>query len=93
MRVQSPCYSFPVMNPFPIGTITTQGTFQGMQNGLAVFQTESGMVTRCNPKIAKVMSDKEIQARRVLLAKPRGLFQSASLVMEGSKVMNFLRTI
>jgi hypothetical protein len=81
------------MNPFPIGTITTQGVFQGMQNGLAVFQTESGMVTRCNPKLAKVMTSEEIQARRDALAKPRGFFESASLVVEGPQVLELLRTI
>ena len=51
------------------------------------------MVTRCNPKLAKVMTSEEIQARRDALAKPRGFFESASLVVEGPQVLELLRTI
>jgi hypothetical protein len=89
--------------PYPIGTLTDKGTFQGMSKAfpsLAVYSqsVETGgrvSSTVCNPCLAQEITPKQEADRltKIDVARERGFFGNTQLTIEGSEVFNALRAL
>jgi hypothetical protein len=84
--------------PFPIGTLTTQGIFLGMQGKLARFQKNNGQGSfspcLCSPKLAQVITQEQEDARLASedACRARGFWGNAT-VLSGDAARSALATL
>jgi len=83
--------------PFPIGTLTTQGIFIGMQGKLARFEKNIGAHTSpclCSPKLAQVITQEQEDARLAAedACRTRGFWGNAT-VLRGDAALAALATL
>ena len=83
--------------PFPIGTLTNQGIFIGMQGKLARFEKNIGTRTTsviCSPKIAQVITQEQEDERLASedACRARGFWGNAT-VLRGDAALAALATL
>ena len=83
--------------PFPIGTLTTQGIFIGMQGKLARFEKNMGERSTsiiCSPKLAQVITQEQEDARLAAedACRTRGFWGNAT-VLRGDAALAALATL
>jgi hypothetical protein len=89
--------------PYPLGTLTSKGTFLGMSTAFPSLGSYAQLVERggrvsstvCNPRLAQEITPEQEADRltKIDVARERGFFGSTQLTLQGAEALNTLRAL